>query len=495
MSSSPPRTLLSLSIGGIQDFVYDVEAEGAAKRLRLRSAVLLLIPSVIAAKIRERDPRATILYNGASQLLLETDEGTFGQVANEISQLREWLLSTSGGRLNLYWAKTPRKNNLSEDIRQSQKDLARAKWSALRDQANWHPFLSEINAPETESCPGDKEWEKREGGKLLKEQWKGFRFCEKINGAWVLGPWHLLPTQETPCDVYLLTSPQETQLQAAIPLYAPLDSDGDITELEKLAKEGEKEGKGAPYLAVLKWDGDGVGAKLREALDKDPNAQSYQTLSKKLSGFFGNKLLQTLKDKFPRIYLVYSGGDDLVLVGHFWNVLQSAQCLREELQKEFRAEGITASAGISAFHKKAPIISAIRQADTYLEKAKEGGKNRVCAFGMTLPWDEFQQALQYAEELVQGIKNDQIPRGALQLIKVLGTQYQEALSLPKIKFPPEAVFPRFHYFAERRKLLQNSETSLNYLQKLQEGDDATWRSSALVATLSHWKTKSTEEER
>jgi hypothetical protein len=422
---------------------------------------------------------------------METNDDALSSLTREISKLREWLLDKSGGRLNLYWAKTPRKNNLSQDIQQAQKDLARAKWSALRDQANWHPFLNEIRDSQNRSCLGDKEWEKREGGKLLKAQWKGFRFCEKLNEAWDLGPWHLLPAEETPCDVDLLTSPRGTQPQAAIPLYAPLDSEGDVTELEELAREGE----GAPYLAVLKWDGDRVGTKLREALARDPDAQSYQNLSEKLSGFFGNKLLQTLEERFPRIYLVYSGGDDLVLVGHFWNVLQSAQCLQEELQKEFGKEEITASAGISAFHKKAPIISAIRQADAYLEKAKGRGKNRVCAFGVTLPWNEFKEALQYADALVQDIKNGDIRRGALQLIKVLGSQYEEAPNLPEAKLPPAAVFPRFHYFAERRNLLQNGKTSLNYLQKLQQGDETTWRSSALVATLAHWKTKSTEDER
>ncbi|MEM4409318.1 MAG: hypothetical protein QXI19_11325 [Candidatus Caldarchaeum sp.] len=489
MTAHNEKCLLSLAIGGIQGFVYDIKSKGAAKRLRFRSAILLLAPAVIAVKIKTEDPDAHIHYLGASQLTIEATQTAVQNTEAELRELRQWLATVSGGILNLYWAITPRTQNLAKDIQEARKNLSLAKWKAFRESNNWLNLLEKINQYKTQGHLGDEEWESTQGGRMPREEWKGFRLSNQSTNTWQISHWHLLPVTEAPCDIPLPGTAQDGQPEVAIPLYAPQDEDGSVTELEVLAEKGD----GAPYLAVLKLDGDSIGARLNQTLNEDSSGKKYSKLSQRLNTFFGSGLQNLLKQCYPMLYLVYSGGDDLVLVGHFWETLQAARTIQEKLQAHFSGE-ITASAGIAGFHKRAPLISAIHQANAYLDTAKNQGKDRICAFGVTLIWKEFEQALTTTEELVDAVRSEHVPRGSLQFLKVLGNEYLEANAPAlSIKKPPEAVFPKFHYFAERRKLIQNGKNSLKYLQDLEQGSESAWRIASLAATLASWRTKSKEE--
>lgn len=99
--------------------------------------------------------------------------------------------------------------------------------------------------------------------------------------------------------------------------------------------------------------------------------------------------LNTLyKYRVPTIYIDYSGGDDLLVIGPYDDIILFAQ----ELQNKFKIwtcnnPSINISAGINIVSPKFPIGKAVFIADDYLEAAKSCGRNKITLFGEVLNWE------------------------------------------------------------------------------------------------------------
>jgi CRISPR-associated protein Csm1 len=99
---------------------------------------------------------------------------------------------------------------------------------------------------------------------------------------------------------------------------------------------------------------------------------------------------------FRNIYTVYSGGDDLVLVGPWETMIVFAIFLNQQF-REYTCNNkfITLSAGLAFVKPKYPIASAIKQADDLLNKSKMDGKDRITLFGRTVKWDQLPQLIHF----------------------------------------------------------------------------------------------------
>ncbi len=78
--------MFGLSLSGLQSFVYDVHDEGAARPRRLRSALLSLVPAVIALQRTRKDAGTKIHYLGGGKLL-------YGGSAESVEYLKPSLRS------------------------------------------------------------------------------------------------------------------------------------------------------------------------------------------------------------------------------------------------------------------------------------------------------------------------------------------------------------------------------------------------------------------
>jgi CRISPR-associated protein Csm1 len=117
-------------------------------------------------------------------------------------------------------------------------------------------------------------------------------------------------------------------------------------------------------------------------------------LSRVTDLFFSGWVHQTLAHPPPgtgydRIYTVYSGGDDLCLVGP-WDVLID---FTRHLAAEFRRyvagnPNVTLSAAVAVTKPKFPIATSARVARDRLEGAKNAGRNRLSLFGVITRWSE-----------------------------------------------------------------------------------------------------------
>lgn len=113
------------------------------------------------------------------------------------------------------------------------------------------------------------------------------------------------------------------------------------------------------------------------------------TLSFYLDLFFSG-YVNVLKNKYPKIMVVYSGGDDLLAVGDWKEIIQFAEEIRNEFY-EFvcnRPE-ISFSAGVSLFTEKYPISKAVelaKEAESAAKAFNNQEKGNITYLSIPIIW-------------------------------------------------------------------------------------------------------------
>jgi len=196
---------------------------------------------------------------------------------------------------------------------------------------------------------------------------------------------------------------------------------GDIKTFAALALDscelvdGRRHGR--EMLAVLKADVDNLGLIFTRGLSsaEEWSLARASALSRMMDGYFTVRLPWLLGQKFPDIYTVYAGGDDLFLVGPWRDIFAFAR----ELHRDFSAfslnnEAVTISAGIALFAPRTPISIPAREAEQRLEAAKEAGRNRIAAVEkVPMLWEEFDAALDDAEKLNSWLRDGSLSTAGL----------------------------------------------------------------------------------
>lgn len=118
------------------------------------------------------------------------------------------------------------------------------------------------------------------------------------------------------------------------------------------------------------------------------------------------------------IHINYSGGDDLLVVGPYDDIIQFAQEFRNRFKKwTAQNDSINISAGIAIVSPKFPIGKAAEMADAELEKSKDCGRDKITVFGETLMWESnglekgFDEIFEFATMLEDKTENKQLSKG------------------------------------------------------------------------------------
>lgn len=155
---------------------------------------------------------------------------------------------------------------------------------------------------------------------------------------------------------------------------------------------------GIKRLGVLRMDVDNLGYALRKCYEAENALAQYAKMSRRLDCFFKQMLnrlwLQHYKDTSV---IVYSGGDDLFIVGEWSQIVQAAHEINKQYRTSFAETDLTLSGGISLVEEKFPIIRAAeysaeeeRLAKKFIYVDAKGcchQKNALSIFGMPLRWD------------------------------------------------------------------------------------------------------------
>lgn len=203
-----------------------------------------------------------------------------------------------------------------------------------------------------------------------------------------------------------------------------------------------------PPSAYLKLDVDDLGWIFAEGF-KGPSRDHASisrmaTLSRTLEVFFRAHLEWLLQEGFSEVYVVYSGGDDVLVLGPWNRVVDLAERIREDF-RDFAAgnDMWKLSAGIALVRPNVPVLTAVEFAEELLDTSKrmaaegpvpisctpENGptprKDRITVFETSIPWSHFSGVLHKAETLRKWLQDGVVNTGKARRLLWYANLYRE----------------------------------------------------------------------
>lgn len=289
---------------------------------------------------------------------------------------------------------------------------------------------------------------------------------------------------------------------------------GETLTLEDMAREAE----GIEKWGVLRADVDGLGEVFRNGLGEDKTISRMCMLSSMLSLYFSARLnhLDILKEQIygeesltnevrplpyshsfgfndesnslNYVYIAYSGGDDLFLIGP-WSVLPNLAIRLHDDFHYFTSKKLTLSAGIYlAPTQKFPIYQAALDAGEAEDEAKRAGRNRIAFLGKPMTWEKLKEVREIAykiRDLLMGqvgekdqidkqlrnleggvkSKRNAVPRS---LLSIFYDAYQDKELKQKNEIPMERIWRLFYAFKKIMARFKKEDEELKELSWLLE---------------------------
>jgi CRISPR-associated protein Csm1 len=421
--------LVEGDITGIQRFLYHLSnTKGVGKRLRGKSFFLSVLPVILGRFfLRELGyPMVNLLYAGGGkfQFVIGYEEGV-EQKLNELQRkVDEVLVKEFGGHLGvvLGWRRFKGKelgvDELGEKIHGLYEETGRKKFqkfSAVLE--NFDRLVNYLGPDNYEMCPSCQVSLKPEredfckwcelfqevGEKIPRAEYVVFSsemgdlYLEGIGGVSVYAKGQIPYT--LPEDTLLLLNRTDFEDKADgfffLANTVPTEEKEEKILVKDFEEMLEEEEEGYKLLAFVKMDVDNLGLIFSQGLKEDYSISRVATLSRSLDLFFSgyiNTLLQ--KEEFKnKVYVVYSGGDDLFFCAPWEIALKVAK----EIEKDFTEytcynKCFTLSAGVFFQKPTYPIRFGADEAEDEKDIAK-AKKNSISLWGYSLSWDAFRSAL------------------------------------------------------------------------------------------------------
>jgi CRISPR-associated protein Csm1 len=486
-AGDPAFLLYSCDMSGIQKFIYNISGGGALKQLRARSFYLeMMLEHIVDELLGRLDlSRANLLYTGgghAYMLLPNTPTAT-----EAIAQLREelgaWFLANF--KTDLYLASAAVEcsaddlSNSGTD-RQRYRNLYRSLSQRLSaDKASRYDaatlaalnFDSPVGADHSRECIECH----RSDTNITDGRCE---FCDslgKVSASLIRKDVFVVTTtppdsrpslpmpfggwlQACSLDEYLTNTPVATRTYVKNSFPAGLEFAthiwmGDYTVdmgdagIAAYASNGAtlNGDKGMSRLGVLRADVDNLGAVFTNGLPDDKASISRTSaLSHALSNFFKHEVNEILIAGGYQAQIIYSGGDDLFIIGNWSDVIYAAIDIRSALD-EFTGNGsLTISVGVGMFDDKYPIANMAAEtgeledaAKRYPADANQPTKNAISLWSSAavFSWGEFINSVQpkLAEVHSAFDSNDKGKAFIYRLIRLLRNT-GDAISAPRLAY-------------------------------------------------------------
>lgn len=462
-------------VSGIQNFIYDgIKSEGAAKTLRGKSFFVKMISDAIALYIiKEFELSLTniiLTAGGKFYILLQNTEDSMKKIEEIKEKLNNYLYKEFFGQLFVNIVTLEANGNeiakkFTKILEKGNRELNWQKDKRFFNQIRENPIFDvEYRDDGTTALDRLNEKFKEMGGKIPKAKFIGIRYNHKVDNNKTFEVIENMSIQFFKSKEEINASGKNEKIDLVISLnnveivenyptivrfisnYAPLKENRDsLKNFENISDSAI----GNKKIAVYKADVDNLGMifsiglkkkknvseeeleKIEESEEKDYRSISrISTLSRNMEYFFSywmnsifkkGKVEISLDDRIKKeielsdIYVLYSGGDDLVIIGPWDKIIYVSYFIRKKF-KEFVTENeeITLSGGIAVSHPKLRIINGIDNAGELEEKAKEidKDKNALTLFDRSFKWDEFEKIFEFAERL-QKIYGNKEERGII----------------------------------------------------------------------------------
>lgn len=420
--------LCSMDISGIQKFIYTIPSKNALRTLRARSFYLEVMMEHLAdLLLGELElTRANLLYTGGGHcyLLLPNTREAIKRLHGFQNRMKQWFLDYYKTDLFVAFGYAQcDANALKNEPEGSYADIFHT-ISRMLSEEKMHRYSSEdiirLNRRKAEDysreckvCKTIGEVDE-EGVCFLCRQIETFskhvlysEFFSVIQkggiteGLPLPGGFLLLPDDERTLKQRMESDPLFVRAYAKNQMYTGKHAatklwTGDYTTGSTF-EEFALAAKGINRIGVLRADVDNLGQAFVSGFDNAKNKNSYvtlsrtATLSRQLSMFFKyfiNMLLENgeysisglpMKTK-RKATIIYSGGDDVFIVGAWDDVIELAIDLRKSFKK-YTQGMLSISAGIGIFEKTYPVTAIARETgEMETESKRLPGKNAVTLF-------------------------------------------------------------------------------------------------------------------
>jgi CRISPR-associated protein Csm1 len=196
---------------------------------------------------------------------------------------------------------------------------------------------------------------------------------------------------------------------------------------------------------VLRADVDDLGATFVSGLPDDKVSISRtSTLSRSLSVFFKSRINEILQQGGYQVQIIYSGGDDLFIIGNWSDILYAAIDIRNSLDAFTGNGSLTLSAGIGMFDATYPIARMASEvglledaAKGYIQTNEGSSKNAVALWSVqtVFGWDEFiQVVMPLVDEMRQMFQSNQKGNAFIYRLIALLRDYDSLASAPRLAY-------------------------------------------------------------
>ena len=406
--------IYSIDLSGIQAFIYTIHSEDALKTLRSRSFYLeIMMEHLIDTELERLSlSRANLLYSGGGHcyLLLPNTEQVKSVLEEFVKEVNAWLMETYD--VALYAATgyaEASANNLKNVPQGSYSELFKTVSNTI-SQKKAHRYsaaeILKLNRKERErynrECRICKTMNRINENGLCP-------ICAAMKNASkaiMYEPFFVVLHEKKenalpfPCGGYLIAESEQelrqrleenpesliraysknqyyTGLKVATKIWVG-NYQSDARTFEELA-ERAKEAGAIRRIGVLRADVDNMGQAFTAGFSETYNTLSRTaTLSRQLSLFFKCYINEILAQRKYRIgigegprnaMIVYSGGDDLFIVGAWNEVIELAVDIRDAFA-EYTEGTLTISAGIGMYTPKYPISQIAYEVGDLEEESK-----------------------------------------------------------------------------------------------------------------------------
>lgn len=483
--SEKPFLLIGADFSGIQQYIYTIVSKRAAKSLKGRSFYLrLLSDTIVRYLLKELELyNANVIYNsgGSFYILAANNQETRDKIATAIKRIEDALFKELGTQLFVAidyvelslkallgegesLSDTWRELFLKRDSKKNHKlsTILKERYEELFDTGSANVKMMKDSISGEDFLPGEKVYRiNGDNGNDLKLR---PITALQIEIGKVLRNTDVLIVTDTPIPGYDALS--ATPLELGITYYfadsrrepdSKLASLGDkaniVTlngsngkcslhhlsegctniftiefyggnEMRKIVNTYEEmsEGDGFTRMGVLRMDVDNLGTIFQSGITA--SLSRYAALSRSFDYFFSGYLNTIWESYNPeKSQIIYSGGDDLFIVGRWDIAIELAQRIRNDF-KEYTCynESFSLSGGVAIVPPKFPIMAAAEESASEESKAKEHvcgnrPKDAISFMGTPLNWEkEYPVVKKLKTTLLNYLQKKAIPSSFIQKI-------------------------------------------------------------------------------
>lgn len=504
--------LVVCDFSGIQKYVFSVASvneKGVAKRLRARSFYIDVTVSVIAqaiiSELKLTQNHILMQTGGKFYLLLPNTERTEQILKKMEKEISSKFFEMFGGQVAIHLAWLTINAHGLENYSVSVKELLRllnqkknsAFYDVLTNDGKWiqEKFIIRNDLENKKICSscGNALISKEEqmckncleqteiGGRIPKTKYIAYYTKEtrpKEKTYHIYGRYYIGLMEKYKRDKAFLVEQINDSVRPQNSIGAPvrtrfMANHIPVNEAQENLSFSDIAGKarGTQKLAVLKADVDNLGYIFADGLRQGERhfgtISRVNTMSRFLEGFFSGYINQMISQgkEYQNVYSVFSGGDDLFLIGP-WDIMPRLAC---DIQKEFQRfaaqnQALTLSATVSVFHPKEHIANQAEISEKRLKWVKNNtveelypkktGRNGVSFFGTLYSWEDLDAQLAIGERLIKLVEQKKINVAMLRRIEKYSRMYKEFLidkDVMKLIFEPLAAYDRNRNYGTLKK--------------------------------------------